>query len=97
MSNEVVHSLSVPSDQARFWLNTLTELADAGFIGKDLAGVIITWNKGAERLFGYTPREIVGRSISTIIPPDRMEEEAASNARIKEWGDLRAAGYGASA
>jgi two-component system sensor kinase FixL len=73
----------VPSDQARFWLGTLTESADAGFVGTDLRGVIITWNPGAERLFGYTPPEILGRPIGALIPTDKRAEEAASLARIR--------------
>ena len=73
----------VPSDQARFWLGALTESADAGFVGTDLRGVIITWNPGAERIFGYPPAEILGRPISALIPPDKGPEEASGLARIR--------------
>jgi two-component system sensor kinase FixL len=73
----------VPPDQARFWLGTLTESADAGFVGTDLKGVIITWNPGAVRIFGYTPAEILGRPIGVLIPSDKQAEEAAGLARIR--------------
>jgi two-component system sensor kinase FixL len=72
-----------PSDQARFWLGTLTESADAGFVGTDPQGIIISWNPGAERLFGYTPREILGRPMGVLIPTEKQAEEATSLARIR--------------
>ncbi len=64
-------------DQARFWLSALAESAEAGFIGTNLQDAIVTWNKGAERLFGYAPEEILGRPIATIIPPEKLAEQAA--------------------
>ena len=44
-------------------------------MSKDLDGIIGTWNAGAERLFGYAAEEVIGRSISILIPSDRPDEE----------------------
>ena len=47
--------------------------ADA-IVSKDLNGVIVTWNEGAERLFGYTADEVIGKPISLLVPADRQNE-----------------------
>ena len=52
-------------------------------ISKDLDGVIRTWNPGAERLFGYSADEVIGRSIKLLIPSDRQDEETLILARIQ--------------
>jgi len=44
-------------------------------VAKNLDGIVTSWNQGAERLFGYAPGEIIGRSIKLLIPPDRLHEE----------------------
>ena len=53
----------------------IIESSDDAIVSKDLDGVILSWNRGAERLFGFTSEEVVGRSITIIIPGDRLEEE----------------------
>jgi len=55
-------------------LSSIVENSDDAIIGKDLNGVVVAWNKGAQRIYGYTPDEIVGRHISVLIPPDRSYE-----------------------
>lgn len=55
-------------------LGSIVADSDDAIIGKNLNGVVVAWNKGAERIYGYTPDEIVGRSISILIPPDRSYE-----------------------
>ncbi|MGE3819331.1 MAG: PAS domain S-box protein [Isosphaeraceae bacterium] len=60
-------------DRAR--LAAIVESSDDAIVSKTLEGVITSWNSGAERLFGHTREEALGRSISLIIPPDRMDEE----------------------
>src|SRR5205085_7990963 len=52
-------------------------------VSKNLDGVITTWNKGAERLFGYTATEAVGRHVTLIVPSDRSHEEATILVRLR--------------
>ena len=57
--------------------------SDDAIVSKDLDGIIATWNQGAERLFGYTAEEVIGRPITILIPPDRLNEEPEILARIR--------------
>ncbi len=57
--------------------------ADDAIVSKDLDGIVVSWNPAAERLFGYTAADIVGRSIRLIIPPDRQSEEDRVLATIR--------------
>jgi PAS domain S-box-containing protein len=63
------------SDFARARLAAIVEFSGDAIVTKNLNGVIQTWNAGAQRMFGYQPEEIIGKSITTIIPPERMNEE----------------------
>jgi PAS domain S-box-containing protein len=67
---------------ARF-LTSIVESSDDAIIGKDINGVISSWNYGAERLFGYSAAEIIGRPVALLAPPDRADEMPAILKRIR--------------
>ncbi|HKC89429.1 MAG TPA: PAS domain S-box protein, partial [Blastocatellia bacterium] len=56
-------------------LVAIVESSDDAIYSNDLNDVILSWNKGAERLFGYAAEEVIGKSIMIVIPPDRADEE----------------------
>ena len=62
---------------------SIVESSDDAIVSKDLNGVIINWNQGAERIFGYTAEEVVGKPITILIPPDRHDEEPSILERIR--------------
>ncbi len=64
-------------------LASIVENSDDAILTKDLEGVITSWNKAAERLFGYTARETVGRPVTMLIPPERHDEEPAILQRLR--------------
>jgi PAS domain S-box-containing protein len=63
-------------------ISIVTSSHDA-IVSKDLDGIVTTWNQGAERLFGYTAEDIVGKSITLLIPSDRADEEPEILRRIR--------------
>ncbi len=72
-----------PKDLAARHLAQVVESSDDAIVSKDLDGIITSWNRAAERIFGYSRDEAVGRSIRMIIPADRHGEEDAVLARIR--------------
>ncbi|HTM01887.1 MAG TPA: PAS domain S-box protein [Vicinamibacterales bacterium] len=69
-------------DPAALRLAAIVESSDDGIISHDPAGRIETWNRGAERIYGYTPAEIIGRSVDTLVPADQRRDEAALTRRV---------------
>jgi PAS domain S-box-containing protein len=64
-------------------LAAIVASSNDAIIGKTLNGIITSWNFGAERIFGYTAEEMIGRSIMRLIPPDRQGEELEILSRIR--------------
>jgi PAS domain S-box-containing protein len=64
-------------------LVTIVESSDDAIVSKDVDGIIKTWNPGAERLFGYTAEEVIGKPVTLLIPMDRRDEESEILSRIQ--------------
>ncbi len=71
------------SEEAAARLAAIVESSDDAIVSKTLDGVITSWNHAAERMFGYAPAEAIGRHITLIIPPDRLDEETRVLASIR--------------
>ncbi|HEX8190889.1 MAG TPA: PAS domain S-box protein, partial [Pyrinomonadaceae bacterium] len=71
------------AEMAQARLAAIVESADDAIISKSLEGVITSWNKGAERIFGYTADEVIGRPVTILFPEDHIDEEPAILARIR--------------
>jgi PAS domain S-box-containing protein len=70
------------ADEVQTLLAAIVESSDDAIVSKTLDGRILSWNRGAERLFGYTAEEAIGKSITLIIPPERHDEERGILARL---------------
>ncbi|HYH84090.1 MAG TPA: PAS domain S-box protein [Pyrinomonadaceae bacterium] len=81
---EVAESVELQSaEMASYRLAAIVESAEDAIVSKTLEGVITTWNKGAEKIFGYTAEEAVGKPVMMLIPPGHYDEEPSILARIK--------------
>jgi PAS domain S-box-containing protein len=71
------------SQQRLRWSASIVESSDDAIVSKNLDGIITSWNRGAERVFGYTAEEAVGQPITIVIPHDRLDEERSILTRIR--------------
>jgi PAS domain S-box-containing protein len=68
---------------APYWLSAIIESADDAVISKTLDGIITSWNFGAQRIFGYTAEEVIGKPVTILIPADHADEEPTILARLR--------------
>jgi len=71
------------SEQKLRWLASIVESSDDAIVSKNLDGIITSWNKGAECVYGYAAEEAIGQPITIVIPRDRQDEERAILTRIR--------------
>jgi PAS domain S-box-containing protein len=71
------------AEEARALLAEIVSSSEDAIVSKDLQGVITSWNKGAQRIFGYAAEEVVGKSVTLLIPPDHRDEEPGIIERIR--------------
>jgi len=70
-------------DEVAQRLAAIVQSSEDAIVGKDLNGVIMSWNSSAERLFGYTAEDAIGQPITILIPEDRLQEEADIMRRLR--------------
>jgi PAS domain S-box-containing protein len=80
---EELPGLRLKADKAIGLLAAIVDSSDDAIVSKNLDGIITSWNKSAERLFGYSPEEAIGQHISFIIPADRRDEEVMILERLR--------------
>jgi len=77
------------AEATRAHLAAIVESTSDGVIGKDLNGLITSWNKGAERMYGYTAAEVIGQPIAMLAPAERRHEIQSLIERVRSGGDVR--------
>jgi PAS domain S-box-containing protein len=70
-------------EDVRWWFGAVVDSSNDAIISKNLDGLILTWNLAAQRLFGYSAKEAIGRPISIIIPPELHDEEKSILTRLR--------------
>jgi PAS domain S-box-containing protein len=77
------------AEEAAAQLAAIVTSSDDAIVGKDLRGVVTSWNDGAVRLFGYPASEMIGQPITRLIPPERQMEETEILGQIKRGENVR--------
>ncbi|MGB0007380.1 MAG: PAS domain S-box protein [Candidatus Sulfotelmatobacter sp.] len=77
------------AEEARGWLAAIVESSDDAIISKTLEGVITAWNRGAERTFGYSSSEAIGKPMMMLIPSERVSEESDILGRIRRGESVK--------
>ncbi len=88
MRTELAETHSEQAEISSIRLAAIIESSDDAIISKDLDGIITSWNRGAEKMFGYSAQEAIGKPMMTFIPPERAHEEAEILARIARGGSV---------
>ena len=76
------------AEEAKARLAAIVEFSEDAIYSKDLNDIVQSWNRSAERLFGYSAAEIVGKQLSWVLPPERLEEERRLTERLKSGGSI---------
>ena len=83
-STSITEQINLQSPElAPYWLAALIDSAEDAIITKTLEGIITSWNKAAQRIFGYTADEVIGKSVTILIPEGHLDEEPAILARLR--------------
>jgi PAS domain S-box-containing protein len=83
VDNARLYERSRSGELANARLAAIVQSSDDAIVSKDLTGMVQSWNPGAERMFGYTAEEMVGRPITVLFPQDRVDEEAGILERLR--------------
>ncbi len=85
MSRSTIYDMSEYKkvQETEHLLSSIVQSSDDAIIGKDLNEIILSWNKGAERIYGYSAEETIGQSVAMLVPPERLDELSKIMAAIK--------------
>ena len=72
-----------PADARTALLASIVDSSDDGIIGKTPDGIVTSWNRGAERVYGYSAEEMIGRPVTIILPPGRPDDMQGILARVR--------------
>jgi PAS domain S-box-containing protein len=76
-------------ERANAQLASIVENADTAIISEDLSGAVLTWNRGAERIYGYSADEMVGQTMAPLVPADRYAEETAFVKKLRSGEGIK--------
>ncbi len=79
---------SAKQDELAHHLAAIVESSDDAIVSKTLDGVIKSWNPGAQRIFGWSANEAIGKSLTLIIPPERLDEETHILETLRGGGSI---------